>query len=61
MGNAITTSFKITCNGTTKDSLTDYDWALNNPSDCIGDPVKQTSIVTVPFGKTYDLADTILG
>ena len=61
MGNAITTSFKITCNGTTKDSLTDYDWALNNPSDCIGDPVKQTSIVSVPFGKTYDLADTILG
>ncbi len=61
MGNAITTSFKITCNGTTKDSLTDYEWALNNPSDCIGDPVKQTSIVTVPFGKTYDLADEILG
>lgn len=61
MGNAITTSFKITCNGTTKDSLTDYEWALNNPSDCIGDPVKQTSIVTVPFGETYDLADEILG
>ena len=61
MSNAITTSFKITCNGTTKDSLTDYEWALNNPSDCIGEPVKQTSIVTVPFGKTYDLADEMLG
>jgi hypothetical protein len=59
MANAITDSFKIICNGTTKDSLTDYGWAVENRFDCIGDPVKQSSLVSVPFGKTYDLADAL--
>lgn len=61
MSNAITDGFNITCNGVTKNSLTDYGWALENRFDCIGDPVKQSSVVSVPFGKTYDLANALNG
>jgi hypothetical protein len=61
MSNVITDSFNITVNGVTKNSLTDYGWALENRFDCIGQPVKQSSVVSVPFGKTYDLANALNG
>ena len=61
MSNVITDSFNITVNGVTKNSLADYGWALENRFDCIGQPVKQSSVVSVPFGKTYDLANALNG
>jgi len=61
MSNVITDGFNITVNGVTKNSLTDYGWALENRFDCIGQPVKQSSVVSVPFGKTYDLANALNG
>lgn len=61
MSNAITQGFDITVNGVTKNSLTDYGWGWENPNDFIGEPVKQSSVVSVPFGKTYDLANALNG
>ena len=61
MSNAIMETFAIDNGEHLRASYDDWGWVLNNPHDCIGDPVKQSSVVTVPFGKTYDLADELVG
>lgn len=63
MANAITKSFsiKVLSTNTTYDSLTDMEWALNNPNSCIGQPVRQSDVVTIPFGRQYDSTEKVYG